>query len=125
MSTEQRRSLLRAGIIGLLTLVALYVAVLVIDRGRNVATFSIVYAALVLWPAWRYVVAPLVEAVRGRVVEAAGPVSVSRDKRFVYIGDLRLRTASAAQFGSVVDGRSYRVTYGPLTRVVLEAEDLG
>jgi hypothetical protein len=125
MSTEQRRSLVRAGATGLATLVVLYVAVLVIDRGRNLATFSLVYAVLVLWPGWRYVVAPLVEAARGRVVEATGPVSVSGDKRWVYVGDLRLRTASAGQFGGVADGRSFRVSYGPLTRVVLEAEDLG
>jgi hypothetical protein len=124
MSSEQRRSLVRAGATGLATLAALYVVVVVIDRGRNLALFSVVYAVLVLWPAWRYVAAPLLEAARGRVVEAVGPVSVSRDKRFVYVGDLRLRTASAVQFESVTDGHSCRVTYGPLTRVVLGAEHL-
>jgi hypothetical protein len=117
--------LVRAGLVGLATLVGLYVVVLVIDRGRNLALFSVAYAVLVLWPAWRYVAAPLVEAARGRVEEANGPISVSRDGRFVYVGDTRLRMSSAAQFDAGAEGRSYRVTYGPLTRVVLEAEDLG
>jgi hypothetical protein len=125
VSTEQRRSLVRAGLTGLATLVGLYVVVLVIDHGRNLALFSVAYAVLVLWPAWRYVAAPLVEAGRGRVEQTSGPVSVSRDRRFVYVGDLRLRMSSAAQFDTAVEGRSYRVTYGPVTRVVLEAEDLG
>jgi hypothetical protein len=124
MTDDQRRRLRRSGLGGLITLAGVYAIVMVVDRGRDVVVFSVVYAALVLWPAWRYVAAPLVDSARGRAGVMTGPVNFARpgDSRFVYVGGERLRVASPAQVRSLEADRSYLVRYAPITRVVLDLQ---
>lgn len=128
MTDDQRGQLRRSGLAGLVTLAGVYLLVIVIDRGRNVATFSLVYAVLILWPAWRYVAAPLVDSLRGRAGVVTGPVRFAKearrrgDSRFVYVGAERLRIASPEQLEVVVAGRAYLLRYAPITRVLLDVE---
>ena len=131
MTDDQRRRLRRSGLVGLITLVGVYLLVIAIDRGRNVATFSVVYAVLILWPAWRYVAAPLIDSVRGRAGIVTGPIRFARraggsgDSRFVYVGAERLRVASPAQLKIVVADQAYLLRYAPITRVLLDVEPVG
>jgi hypothetical protein len=122
MTDDQRRRLRRSGLGALITLAGVYALVVVVDRGRDVLVFSVVYAALVLWPAWRYVAAPLVDSARGRAGVMTGPVNFAkgRDSRFVYVGGSKLRLASPAQLEAFVANRRYLVHYAPITRVVLD-----
>jgi hypothetical protein len=127
MTDDQRRRLRRSGLGGLVTLAGVYAVVIAIDRGRDVLVFSVVYAALVAWPAWRYVAAPLVDSARGRAGMLTGPVHFATttrrgDARFVYVGAERLRLATPAQTETLVAGRSYLVRYAPITRVVLDLQ---
>jgi hypothetical protein len=131
MTDDQRGRLRRSGLAGLVTLAGVYLLVIVIDRGRDVAAFSLVYAALVLWPAWRYVAAPLIDSLRGRAGVVTGPIGFAKearrrgDARFVYVGAERLRIASPEQLEVVVAGRVYLLRYAPITRVLLDVEPVG
>ena len=132
MTDDQRRRLRRSGLVGLITLVGVYLLVIAIDRGRNVATFSVVYAVLILWPAWRYVAAPArsTRCAGGRgssPVPSASPRRCrgSGDSRFVYVGAERLRVASPAQLKIVVADQAYLLRYAPITRVLLDVEPVG
>ncbi len=131
MTDDQRRRLRRSAFVGLITLAGVFLLVIAIDRGRDVATFSVVYAVLILWPAWRYVAAPLIDSVRGRAGIVTGPIRLANkagrhgDSRFVYVGSERMRVSSPAQLDVVVADRDYRLRYAPITRVVLDLEALG
>jgi hypothetical protein len=126
MTHDQRRKLRRGALSGLLGLGGVYVVVVAIDRGRDVAAFSVVYALFVGWPAWRYVIAPLIDSARGRTATVTGPVRFAKgtkrggDRRFVYVGNRRLRVASTAQLDHLVPERSYLLRYAPITRIVLD-----
>jgi hypothetical protein len=126
MTAEHRGKLRRGALSGLVALGGVYLVVVALDRGRDLAAFSLVYAAVVAWPAWRYVVAPLIDSVRGRTATVAGPVHFAKgskrggDRRFVYVGARRLRVASTAQLDLLVPDRAYRLRYAPITRVVLD-----
>ena len=48
MTDDQRRRLRHGGLVGLVTLAGVYLMVIAIDRGRDVAAFSVVYAVLML-----------------------------------------------------------------------------
>ncbi len=128
MAGGERRRLRRSGLSGLAALAGVYVVVIAIDRGRDVAVFSLVYAVVVLWPAWRYVAAPLIDSARGRAGIVNGPVRLAKsagrggDARFVYVGARRLRVASPAQLRDLMVDRPYRLRYAPITRVVLDVE---
>jgi hypothetical protein len=131
MSAEHRRKLRRGALSGLVALGGVYLVVVAIDRGRDIAAFSVVYAVVVAWPAWRYIVAPLIDSVRGRTATITGPVRFTKggrrggDRRFVYVGDRRLRVASTAQLDLLVPERAYRLRYAPITRVVLDLQAEG
>jgi hypothetical protein len=131
MTSDQRRKLRRGALSGLLALAGVYVVVVAIDRGRDVAAFSVVYAVVVAWPAWRYVAAPLIDSVRGRAATVTGPVRFAKgtrrggDRRFVYVGDDRLRLGSTAQLDDLVPERPYLLCYAPITRVVLDLRAAG
>jgi hypothetical protein len=129
MTGVQRRQLRRGALSGLVALAGVYLVVVAIDRGRDVAAFSAVYAVVVGWPAWRYVIAPLIDSVRGRTATIVGPVRFAKgtkregDRRFVYVGNRRLRVASTAQLYDLVPERPYLLRYAPITRVVLDLRD--
>jgi hypothetical protein len=132
MTGDQRRKLRRGGLGGLIALAGVYLFVLAVDRGRDLAAFSAVYAVVVGWPTWRYVIAPLIDSVRGRTATVTGPVRFNRgaarpggDRRFVYVGARRLRVASTNQWDLLIPERSYLLRYAPITRVVLDLEDVG
>jgi hypothetical protein len=131
MTADQRGKLRRGALSGLAALGGVYVVVVAIDRGRDIAAFSVVYAVVVAWPAWRYVVAPLVDSVRGRTATITGPVCFAKgakrggDRRFVYVGTRRLRVASTAQLDVLVPERAYRLRYAPITRVLLDLQAEG
>jgi hypothetical protein len=126
MTAEHRGKLRRGALSGLVALGGVYLVVVALDRGRDLAAFSVVYTVVVAWPAWRYVVAPLIDSVRGRMATITGPVHFAKgsrrggDRRFVYVGARRLRVASTAQLDVLVPERAYRLRYAPITRVVLD-----
>jgi hypothetical protein len=132
MTAEQRRKLRRGGLGGLIALAGVYLFVLAVDRGHDLAAFSAVYVVVVGWPAWRYVIAPLIDSARGRTDTVTGPVRFNRgtarpggDRRFVYVGARRLRVASTTQWDVLIPERCYLLRYAPITRVVLDLEEVG
>jgi len=131
MTDDQRRKLRRGALSGLVALCGVYLVVVAIDRGRDLAAFTAVYAAVVSWPVWRYVAAPLIDSLRARTATVTGPVRFTRgtargaDRRFVYVGGRRLRVASTAQLDVLVPERSYLLRYAPITRVILDLQAVG
>ena len=129
MADGERRRLRRSGLSGLAALAGVYVVVIAIDRGRDVAAFSVVYAVVVLWPAWRYVVAPLIDSARGRAGIVNGPVRLAKS------AETQAATPGSSTWAPDVCGwrprlsfedlmvdRPYRLRYAPITRVVLDVE---